>query len=101
MRGDHLNQVMKTAPISDMKRNQSQVMSFLSDGPVVLMQRSQPAAVMVAPTQWNAIAEEVEELRDVIAALKAELVLSLGQEQPVTIDPDDLRQWMADDAIPA
>ena len=96
-----MNLVMKTAPISDMKRDQAQVMNLLPDGPVVLMQRSQPAAVMVKPEQWNAIAEEIEDLRDVIASLEAELAIATGEETPKTVSPDELRQGAVGNAVPA
>jgi PHD/YefM family antitoxin component YafN of YafNO toxin-antitoxin module len=64
--------VLPSRPVTDMNRVPSDVLAMLTNNPVVLMQRSQPAAVMVHPDQWNAIAEELRRFRVIAEARRIE-----------------------------
>ncbi len=57
--------------ISDLRLRQNAILNKLSDGPVVLTQRSKAVAVIVSPEQWNQMVEELEDLRDILAAREA------------------------------
>jgi prevent-host-death family protein len=48
--------------ISVLKSNQAAVLAKVRRGPVLLMQRSNPAVVMVSPEQWDAVAQRLREL---------------------------------------
>ncbi len=65
--------VLPTRPVTDMNRVPSDVLAMLDKNPVVLMLRSQPAAVMVHPDQWNAIAEELQAARNDTRLTKREV----------------------------
>jgi prevent-host-death family protein len=58
-----INQIV---PISDMKVKQPEVLSLLNNGPVVLAQRSRPAAVLVSISQWDKQAEELARLQRIV-----------------------------------
>ena len=87
--------------ISHMKHHYKQVLNRLDAGPIVLTQHGQAAAVLVSPTAWNAAVEEREELKDIIAALKAELALERGEDTLVDIDPDTFIGEITGDAVSA
>jgi hypothetical protein len=55
--------IQQIEPISSMQNQPSAVLALLANGPVILAQRSRAAAVLVSLEEWNAIARELEELR--------------------------------------
>ena len=61
-------------------------MQKLNEGPVILMNRATPQAVIVSPKQWNAIVDKLEEMQDALITLQAELAIATGQSQVETID---------------
>lgn len=71
--------------ISELRQRQNELLARLSDGPLLLTQYSKPAAVLVKPELWNQLIEELDELEDTVAALKAELALATGE--------DELEDW--------
>ena len=61
-----MDKVMPTAPISDVHLNQKELLTRVSDAPVVLMSRSQPAAVLVSVEEWNQTALAMDLMLDLI-----------------------------------
>lgn len=57
---------LQTEPITQLQRNYSAVLDRLPAGPVMLLQRSALAAIMVSPEQWNAMTAELERLRRIV-----------------------------------
>jgi prevent-host-death family protein len=53
----------QTAPISDMRNRQDEILTMSESGPVVLMSRSKPAAVLLSPAYWDAIASALATYR--------------------------------------
>ena len=53
--------IPQTEPISNFKNDQAAVLRKVKSGPVVLMQYSKPAAVLVDPEQWNRLLRRVQE----------------------------------------
>ncbi|MCB9151328.1 MAG: hypothetical protein H6641_21445 [Caldilineaceae bacterium] len=97
-------QLMATAPVSDMNRRARDVLAMLEEGPVALLQRSEPAAIMVSPVEWNKIAaelEELENLRDIVAAYQAEIAIWEDDEQPTDIDLAQLQTELDHAKVPA
>ena len=97
-------QLMATAPVSDMNRRPGDVIAMLKEGPVALMARSEPAAVMVMPQAWNEIAKELEELenlRDIVAAYQIEIDIWNGDEEVSDIDLDELQAELDHAKVPA
>ena len=77
-----------------------EVFKRLRNGPVVLANRSQPAAVLVLPERWNAIAEYIDDLECSIEALKTELAIAQGDDQFERLTPQEIEEWLGDDALP-
>lgn len=88
------------APVSDLKHRHLEVFKRLKAGPVVLANRSQPTAVLVAPDRWNEIVEYIDDLECSLEALKAELALAQGADQMERLTPTEIEAWLGDDALP-
>jgi len=61
-----MNKVMPTAPISDVHLHQKELLKRIDGEPVVLMSRSQPAAVLVSVEEWNQTAFAMNLMLDLI-----------------------------------
>ena len=61
-----MNKVMPTAPSSDVHLNQKELLQRVSDQLVVLMSRSQPAAVLVSVDEWNQMATAIDVMLELI-----------------------------------
>ncbi len=81
-----LSRIPQTASMQDIKNRTGAVTKSFLKGPVMLMNRATPQAVMVSPAQWNAIVQRFEEMQDAIITLQAELAIATGQSQVETID---------------
>ncbi len=66
-----MNIIPELVPISELRLRQSELLSRLGQGPVVLTQRGRAAVVLVEPDYWNQIVEELEDLRDALDAIEA------------------------------
>lgn len=84
-----LSRVPQTASMNDMKNQTAAVTAKFAKGPVVLMNRATPQAVLVSPQQWNAILDRMEEMQDAILTLRTELEITTGQSQVETIEDAD------------
>ena len=58
-----MNKVQQIEPITQIQRAPSEVLAMLANGPVVLAQRSKPAAVLVSVEEWDRLADELTRLR--------------------------------------
>ncbi|MCB0047874.1 MAG: type II toxin-antitoxin system Phd/YefM family antitoxin [Caldilineaceae bacterium] len=96
-----ITQLPQITSISDLRYRHREVFARLAGGPVMIANRNTPAAMLISPEEWNAIVAEIEDLRDVIAGLEAELAVATKQAAPETIDPEELQRWAAGDAISA
>ncbi len=59
-----LSRLPQTASMQDIKNRTGNVTKKFSNGPVMLMNRATPQAVIVSPAQWNAIVDRLEEMQD-------------------------------------
>lgn len=55
-------QLPQTTPISHIRINQEKVLAKLANGPVVLIQKNEPAAILVSPDEWNRMTQRLESL---------------------------------------
>lgn len=85
--------VQQIVPISDMKLKHGTVLSLLKKGPVVLAQRSRPAAVLVSVKEWDETAKELARLR----RLRLDMLerRSLEMQAGDYVDLDDLDKELA------
>jgi prevent-host-death family protein len=58
-----MNKVPQFVAISEMKVNQPKVLARLNNGPVILANRSKPAAVLISVAQWDSIVGQIEDLQ--------------------------------------
>jgi PHD/YefM family antitoxin component YafN of YafNO toxin-antitoxin module len=80
---DVMNKVLELIPISRLRQEQNEVLGRLAEGPVVLTQYGDAAAVLVDPDQWNQIVEELETWMDSFDALEEQLALATGEDEVV------------------
>jgi PHD/YefM family antitoxin component YafN of YafNO toxin-antitoxin module len=80
---DEMNKVLELIPISRLRQEQNEVLGRLAEGPVVLTQYGDAAAVLVDPDQWNQIVEELETWMDSFDALEEQLALATGEDEVV------------------
>jgi PHD/YefM family antitoxin component YafN of YafNO toxin-antitoxin module len=73
-----VNAIPETVNISELRQRQNELLGRLDSGPVLLMQYSTPAALLVGVDQWNQLAGDLEDLEDTITALKVKLALAQG-----------------------
>lgn len=64
----HVQKLPQTAPISDMRNRQSELLRMTEEGPVILMSRSKPSAILLSPDYWDAIAELLQQSQQSDAA---------------------------------
>lgn len=81
-----LSRIPQTASMQDIKNRTGTVTKKFVRGPVMLMNRATPQAVLVSPAQWNAIIDRLEEMEEAIVTLQAELAIATGQSQVETVD---------------
>ena len=72
--------------VSDLRARQKEILEQLANGPVVLTQRSQALAVLVDVAQWNALLEELADLRDAEIAHQR---LDAARSDPSLLQPLD------------
>ncbi|MDQ3248764.1 MAG: type II toxin-antitoxin system Phd/YefM family antitoxin [Chloroflexota bacterium] len=91
--------VPQMAAISDLKHRHLEVFKRLKNGPVVLANRSQPTAVLIAPEKWNAIIKYIDDLECGIEALQTELAIAKGEDAFERLTPADIQAWLGDDVV--
>ena len=67
-----MNTLPQIESITRFQKNHTNVLSLLDKGPVILTQHSKPAAVMIAPNEWDAIARELSRFRVIAEARRIE-----------------------------
>ena len=74
----------QTEAISNFKNRCDEVLTKLNQGPVLLLQRSQPAAVLVDPEQWNRHVVEMRNLRLLLLYYKRREALRQNPSSVIT-----------------
>ena len=59
-----MNKLPQIVPISDIRIRHGEVLEKLENGPVILAQRSRPAAVLISVEEWDKIAQRMSELEE-------------------------------------
>ncbi|MFZ4659470.1 MAG: hypothetical protein ACOYNY_20870 [Caldilineaceae bacterium] len=80
-----MNQLYPTVTTAELRDNPSIVYKMATKHPVVVFSRATPKLVCVHPDEWNKIARQLEDQEDLIAALKAELALTKGEDKATEI----------------
>jgi len=58
-----MDTVPQIVPISDLRNRHNDVINKLSDGPVILAQRSKAAAVLVSVEEWDQVIKDAKQYR--------------------------------------
>ena len=58
--------MLKTTTVTELRSELSSYISELSEGPVMIMSRSRPAAVLVEPEMFDTLLKECELLEDIL-----------------------------------
>lgn len=91
-----MNRVQQIEPITQIQRAPSEVLAMLANGPVILAQRSKPAAVLVSVEEWDRVADELQRYREIAAAKRiAERNDAAGTWTP----GEDMRRIMAERGV--
>lgn len=90
------NPIPQTAPISALRRDQDKILKMAEIAPVVLMSRSEPAAVLVSPQEWNQI---VERLRVLDALREARRNIAQNNANQSWVSSTEMRQKMRDRGV--
>lgn len=92
-----MNKVQQFEPITHMQTKPGEVLAKLNAGPVILAQRSKPAAVLVSVEQWNRLIERLEDQEDIIDALETKLEITTGKAEMMT--QTEIEDWLEEDAL--
>jgi prevent-host-death family protein len=58
--------MLKTTTVTELRSDLSAYIAKLSDGPITIMSRSRPAAVLVDPEMFETLMKECELLEDIL-----------------------------------
>ena len=83
-----------TVTINEFQENPSTVYDIAEKHPVVILNDHEPKLVCFKPEEWNKIDQLIEDQEDLIAALKAELEIALGDDEMIEIT--DFEAFRAD-----
>ena len=88
---------IQTASVSGFRNNYKDVLKQVSDGPVLLLQSSQLAAVLVSPAEWNAIAIRLKRLQQLELLLEAKRRnAEMDQDSSKIVSHQDLKRKLAE-----
>ena len=63
--------MLKTTTVTELRSDLSSFINELGEGPVMIMSRSRPAAVLVDPEMFDALLEKCEMLEDILDGRRA------------------------------
>ena len=63
--------MLKTTTVTELRSELSSYINELSEGPVMIMSRSRPAAVLVEPEMFDTLLKECELLEDILDGRRA------------------------------
>jgi prevent-host-death family protein len=86
-----MHNMPQIVPVSDLRTKHIETFGLLKRGPVVLAQRSRPAAVLVSFEEWDETANELARLRRIVAADRHFAAMKAGDY----VDLEDLAKELA------
>ncbi len=90
-----MEKVQQFEPITHMQTKPTAILAKLADGPVILAQRSKPAAVLVSVEQWDSTAALLEDLMDTVDMLEEQLRIARGETE--LMSQTELDEWLHED----
>ena len=83
---------LQTESISTFRNNYNAALAKLAEGPVLLLQNSNLAAVLVSPEEWNALIERIEDAEDQVAAWRDQYEVATGKAKTKRFNPADYEE---------
>jgi prevent-host-death family protein len=80
--------VFKTTTVTELRSDLAGYLSQLDEGPVVVLSRSRPAAVLVEPQVFDALLERIELLEDLIDGRRA--IADFLDHPDTAVDADEV-----------
>ncbi len=65
-----MNQLYPTFPSGELRSSAHRAFEMSDNGPVVIMNRATPRAIMISPEMWNQTAARLSELEGLIQAME-------------------------------
>lgn len=96
-----MDRLPQLASISELRNNHLAVFAQLAEGPVVLLNRTEPQGILLSPTQWDALLRRLEDQEAIIEVLTAELQVERGEMETVTLEEQSFAEWLNDEPVPA
>ena len=67
-----MHELYQTIAAGDLKANTNEAFALAEKGPVIVLSRATPKAVLVAPDEWNRIARRLNMLETLVEAQRVE-----------------------------
>jgi PHD/YefM family antitoxin component YafN of YafNO toxin-antitoxin module len=80
--------MLKTTTVSELRSDQSELIKNLGDGPLLVLSRSHPVAVMVEPEMFEAIIDKCELLEDLVDGRRA--VSEYIEDKDIAVDAEEV-----------
>ena len=80
--------MFRTTTITELRAELSSYINQLSEGPVIVMSRSRPAAVLIEPEMFDTIMQECELLEDILDGRRA--VADYLESSESVVDADEV-----------
>lgn len=87
-----MNELYQTMAAGDLKSNTNEAFQLAEKGPVVILSKATPKAVLVAPDEWNRIARRLKMLD---ALLEAQRIEARNDANSSWISSEEMRSRMA------
>lgn len=80
--------MFKTTTATELRSDLSALIKGLDDGPLVVLSRSRPVAVLVDPEMFDAIIEKCELIEDLLDGRRA--VFEYIEDSSIAVDAEDV-----------
>ncbi|NIM95959.1 MAG: type II toxin-antitoxin system prevent-host-death family antitoxin [Anaerolineales bacterium] len=80
--------MLRTTTVSELRAELASFIKELDDGPIVVLSRSRPAAVLVEPEMFDALLERCEFLEDILDGRRA--IAEYLEDRDVAIDAEEV-----------
>ena len=81
-----MNELYQTIAAGDLKANTNEALAMLEDGPVVVLSKATPKAVIVSVKEWNRIAKRLKLLETLVEAQHVEAYNEANQSWVTSSD---------------
>ena len=84
--------VPQVEPVTRLAREHKALLEQTNNGPIILSQRGKAAAVLVSIVEWNEIASELEELRNLLIEDQRSREMEENPAERIPFTPEELRR---------